>query len=88
MTVALPLTLAPRDHDRVMPLHDGRVTIPGVVLQPTILPTTKLFPLAVQEARFDVTELSLSSHILQVARGDAAYVAIPAFVSRAVRHHD
>jgi 4,5-dihydroxyphthalate decarboxylase len=70
-----------------MPVHDGRVAVPGVAIESHILPTTKLFPLAVQEARFDVTELSLSSHILQVARGEAPYVAIPAFVSRAFRHN-
>jgi 4,5-dihydroxyphthalate decarboxylase len=84
---ALPLTVATWDHDRVMPVHDGRVAIPGVAVESHILPTTKLFPIAVQEARFDVTELSLSSHILQVARGEARYVAIPAFVSRAFRHN-
>lgn len=83
----LALTLATWDHDRVMPVHDGRVAIPGVSIESHILPTTKLFPIAVQEARFDVTELSLSSHILQVARGEARYVAIPAFVSRAFRHN-
>ncbi|MDU8911924.1 PhnD/SsuA/transferrin family substrate-binding protein [Aestuariicoccus sp. MJ-SS9] len=80
------LTLATWDHDRVMPLHDGRVTVPGVTFESHILPTGKLFPLAVQEAKFDITELSVSSYVLQVSRGDSAYTAIPAFVSRAFRH--
>lgn len=87
VTARLHLTLATWDHDRVMAVHDGRVQVNGITFESHILPTTKLFPLAVQEARFDVTELSLSSHILQVARGDAAYVAIPVFVSRAFRHN-
>ena len=52
----------------------------------TSLPTGKLFPIAVQEARFDITELSVSSYVLQVSRGECAYTAIPAFVSRAFRH--
>src|SRR4029078_13582527 len=34
------------------------------------------------------TELSASSHILTTLRGDANYVAIPAFVSRVFRHGD
>jgi hypothetical protein len=63
------------------------VPVPGFTIDPHILPTTQLFPIAVKEARFDVTELSLSSHILQVARGDNAYLAIPAFISRAFRHN-
>lgn len=87
MTTSLRLSLATWDHDRVMALHDGRVGVPGVELDCHVLPTTKLFPIAVQEARFYITELSLSSHILQVARGDSAYVALPAFVSRAFRHN-
>jgi 4,5-dihydroxyphthalate decarboxylase len=70
-----------------MGVLDGTVPVPGWTLATHILPTTQLFPIAVQEARFDVTELSLSSHILQVSRGNAAYTAIPAFISRAFRHN-
>jgi 4,5-dihydroxyphthalate decarboxylase len=81
------ITVATWDHDRTMPVLSGEVPVPGFRIEPHVLPTTQLFPLAVQEARFDVTELSLSSHILQVARGDAAYVAVPAFISRAFRHN-
>lgn len=80
------LTLATWDHDRCLPLHDGRVSVPGVSFESHILPTGQLFPLAVQEAKFDITELSISSYILQVSRGDSAYTAIPAFVSRSFRH--
>lgn len=81
------ISIACWDHDRVLGVLDGTVTIPGWKTEAHVLPTTKLFPIAVQEARFDVTELSLSSHILQVSRGNAAYTAIPAFVSRAFRHN-
>ena len=82
----LELTLATWDHDRVMALHDGRVTVPGVTLQSCIHPTSELFPWAVQEARFDITEMSVSSYVLQLSRGGSEYTAIPAFVSRAFRH--
>ncbi|MCA3160482.1 MAG: 4,5-dihydroxyphthalate decarboxylase [Burkholderiales bacterium] len=81
------ISIACWDHDRVLGVLDGTVSVPGWDLETHILPTTQLFPIAVQEARFDVTELSLSSHILQVSRGNAAYTAIPAFVSRAFRHN-
>lgn len=82
----LELTVASWDHDRVMALHDGRVTVPGVTLKSVIEPTSKLFPLAVREAPYDITEMSISSYILQVSRGVGEYTAIPAFVSRAFRH--
>ena len=85
--MAVPITLACWDHDRAMPVVDGTVPVPGFALEPHVLPTSQLFPIAVQEARFDVTELSMSSHLLQVSRGDAAYTAIPVFLSRAFRHN-
>lgn len=83
----LKLTFASWDHDRAMPLHTGDVTIPDVELESHILPTSKLFPIAVQEARFDATELSVSSYVLQLSRGESAYTAVPAFFSRAFRHN-
>lgn len=82
----MELTLGTWDHDRVMALHDGRIEIPNVTLNCEIHPTSKLFPWAVQEARFDITEMSVSSYILQLSRGGSEYTAIPAFVSRAFRH--
>lgn len=84
--MTLRVSLATWDHDRVAALHDGRVAVPGLEIDRHVLPTSQLFPIAVQEARFDVTELSVSSHVLQVSRGTGAYTAIPAFVSRAFRH--
>ncbi len=85
-TSARTLTFASWDHDRVMALHEGRVTVPGLTLKSVIEPTSKLFPLAVGAAPYDITEMSISSYILQVSRGVGEYVAIPAFVSRAFRH--
>lgn len=82
----MELTLGTWDHDRVMALHDGRVKVPGVSLKCEVHSTAKLFPWAVQEARFDITEMSVSSYILQLSRGGSDYTAIPAFVSRAFRH--
>lgn len=80
------ISLATWDHDRLMPLHDGTVTIDGIQIESHVLPTSTLFPVAVQEARFDVTELSISSYLLQVSRGTAAYTAVPVYPSRAFRH--
>ena len=83
---ALTLSFATWDHDRVMAIHEGRVGIEGVAIDPVIAPTSKLFPIAVQEARYDITEMSVSSYVMQLARGASNYVALPAFVSRAFRH--
>ncbi|MFY0692545.1 MAG: ABC transporter substrate-binding protein [Paracoccaceae bacterium] len=82
----LDLTFATWDHDRVMPLHKGQVKVPDVRLDSTILPTSKLFPLAVSDAPYDVTEMSISSYVMQLSRGGSDYIALPAFISRAFRH--
>ncbi len=82
----IDLTLATWDHDRCLALHQGQVKVSGVELDCSIHPTSKLFPWAVQDARFDITEMSVSSYVLQLSRGGSDYTAIPAFVSRAFRH--
>ena len=80
------LTLACWDYDRTQAVLDGRAGVSGWRIDATIAPPGELFPLAVGEAPFDVTEMSLSSYLIQVARGEGEYVAVPAFVSRAFRH--
>ncbi|MAM61384.1 MAG: 4,5-dihydroxyphthalate decarboxylase [Maritimibacter sp.] len=45
-----------------------------------------MFFRAFRHQAFDISELSLSSYSISVARGDPHYVAIPVFLSRAFRH--
>lgn len=80
------ITLACGDYDRVRPLFDGRVTVDGARIIPVPMATEQTFPRAVTRAEFDVSELSMSSQIVQLSRGEAQYVAIPVPVSRAFRH--
>jgi 4,5-dihydroxyphthalate decarboxylase len=79
-------TLACWDYDRTRAVLDGRAGVAGWCIDTTIATPGELFPLVVGEAPFDVTEMSLSSYLMQVDRRESAYVAIPAFVSRAFRH--
>jgi 4,5-dihydroxyphthalate decarboxylase len=67
-------------------LIDGAVGIDAV--EPAIMTLTpeEMFFRAMRHEAFDVSELSLSSFTVRVARGDCPYVGIPAFVSRAFRH--
>jgi 4,5-dihydroxyphthalate decarboxylase len=82
----ITLTLACGAYDRVRPLLDGRVQVAGARLVPVPLASEESFPRAVTRAEFDVSELSLSSQLVQVSRGEAQYVAIPVPVARAFRH--
>ena len=80
------LTLACWDYDRTRALLEGRVGVAGWRIDSKAQPPEETFPRAVADAPFDVSELSLSSYLMQVSRGEGAYIAIPAFVSRAFHH--
>jgi 4,5-dihydroxyphthalate decarboxylase len=82
----LTLTVACGDYDRVRPIFDGRVTVEGARIVPVPLPSEQTFPRAVTRAEFDVSELSLSSQLIQVSRNEARYVALPVPIARAFRH--
>ncbi|MBL6076791.1 ABC transporter substrate-binding protein [Belnapia sp. T18] len=82
----LTLSLACHASDRTRPLLDGRVTIPGVDLVPLVGEPEDIFRRALRDKAFDITELSMGSHIVTTARGDSAYVGVPVFPSRAFRH--
>ena len=86
MPEKLRLTLACSSSDRTRPIIDGRVEVAGVSL--TVLPgePEDIFRRALRDRAFDVTELSMGSHIVTTARGDAPYVGIPVFPSRSFRH--
>jgi len=82
----LKLTLACVATDRSRPILDGRVAVPGVAFDASPGEPEAIFRTALREHAWDVTELSMSSHITVAARGDAHYVGIPVFLSRAFRH--
>jgi 4,5-dihydroxyphthalate decarboxylase len=82
----LTLTLACGAYDRVRPIFDGRVAVRGAKVVPVALSSEQAFPRAVTRAEFDVSEISASSQILQVSRGEGEYVALPIFVVRSFRH--
>jgi 4,5-dihydroxyphthalate decarboxylase len=82
----LQLSLACAGYDRTRALFDGRVSIDGVDIVPTILEPEEAFHRAFKYGEFDITEISMSSHTVMTARGEAQYVGIPAFLSRVFRH--
>ncbi len=82
----LPLSIAMGDYDRTRPIADGRVQIDGVDPIPMLQSPEEMFFRAFRHRAYDVSELSLSSYCVSVARGDAPYVAVPVFPSRAFRH--
>lgn len=82
----LRLSVAIGDYDRNRPLIDGTIQIDAVEPAIMTLNPEEMFFRAMRHEAFDVSELSLSSYALRIARGDCPYVGVPAFVSRAFRH--
>jgi 4,5-dihydroxyphthalate decarboxylase len=80
------LTLAFTVTDRTRPLLEGAVTVPGfnIVLRPG--DSQDIFKRGMA-AEFDITEMSMATHIVRTARGDSPYVGIPVFLSRTFRHN-
>ncbi|MGR3455500.1 ABC transporter substrate-binding protein [Pseudooceanicola sp.] len=82
----LKLSLAMGNYDRTRAIVDGRVKIDGVDPIPMLLSPEEMFFRAFRHQAFDVSELSLSSYSISVARGEPHYIAVPVFLSRAFRH--
>jgi 4,5-dihydroxyphthalate decarboxylase len=82
----LTLTLACGRYDRVRGLLDQTIGIDGVNVVPVVMESEDLFPRVVGRAEFDISEMSLSSYLIQVSRGAGAYTAIPVFPVRGFRH--
>jgi 4,5-dihydroxyphthalate decarboxylase len=82
----LKLSVAMGDYDRTRPILDGRVPIDGVDPTCMLLSPEEMFFRAFRHQAFDVSELSLSSYSISVARGEPHYIAVPVFLSRAFRH--
>lgn len=82
----LKLSIAMGNYDRTRAIVDGRVRIDGVDPIPMLLSPEEMFFRAFRHEAFDISELSLSSYSISVARGEPHYIAIPVFLSRAFRH--
>ncbi len=82
----LNISVAMGDYDRNRALYDGRVQIDGCDPTYMLLSPEEMFFRAMRSGDFDVSELSFSSYLVRLARGDSPYVAIPVFLSRAFRH--
>lgn len=84
--MSVPITIACGNYDRTAAIRDGRVKIEGCDATYLSLEPEEIFHRAFRFHEFDVSELSFSSFLRTVAGGTAAYVGIPAFVSRLFRH--
>ena len=81
----IQLTLACDTYDRTAALADGTVQPEGIDLNYIHLPVEETFWRMCQYHEFDISEMSLSSYMINLSRNDD-FRAIPVFPSRVFRH--
>ena len=81
----LKISVSVGNYDRTQAIFDGRAPIEGCEVTAVPLAPEEAFHRAFRYHEFDVTEISMSSHMMTTARGDNEYVAVPAFLSRVFR---
>jgi 4,5-dihydroxyphthalate decarboxylase len=82
----VPITIACGNYDRTRAVRDGRVKVEGCDVTYLPMYPEEIFHRAFKFQEFDVSEISFSSYIRTVSAGTAAYIGVPAFVSRIFRH--
>ncbi len=86
MTELLSLSFGLSPNPRTQPFIDGYVTVDGVAATVTEMHPSEMFWRQLKFAEFDVSEMSMSSLLMAVARGDDRFVGIPVFTTRAFYH--
>jgi len=83
-TLRLSLALTRQDFSRA--ILDGSVAPDGVEFIPTVLNPSEMYWRQLRFADFDVSEMSLSSLFIAIARGDRTWTALPVFTMRRFFH--
>jgi 4,5-dihydroxyphthalate decarboxylase len=84
-TAVLTLSFASAVNERTRPIMDGTIAPEGISLNPVVSDPAETFWRMLRFGEFDISEMSISSLLMAVARG-ADLVAIPAFPSRRFMH--
>jgi 4,5-dihydroxyphthalate decarboxylase len=82
----IELSIALSDNERTRPLIEGEVVPQGIKLVPTMIHPSEMFWRQLRFAEFDVSEMSMSSLIISISRGERSWVAIPVFTMRKFFH--
>jgi 4,5-dihydroxyphthalate decarboxylase len=82
----LSLSLGVTPNPRTAPVIDGAVKPDSIDFFPTVLHPSELFWRQLRFSEFDVSEMSVSSLMMAVAKGDTRFVGIPVFTTRKFFH--
>ena len=78
----LQLSIGMADNPRTHPIFEGRVKPDGIDLICTELHASELFWRQLRFGDFDVSEMSLSGLMMEVASGNSRWVGLPIFTTR------
>jgi 4,5-dihydroxyphthalate decarboxylase len=84
----ITLSMAISSNPRTWPVLDGTVKPDGINLVPTILHPSEMFWRQLRYAEFDLSEMSLSSLMIALSKGDDRWVGLPVFTTRRFFHAD
>ncbi len=84
--MTLNLSMAISSNPRTWPILDGTVKADAVNLTSTVLHPSEMFWRQLKYQEFDVSEMSWSSLIMAMAKGDEHWVGIPVFTTRRFFH--
>ncbi len=83
----LKLNFACGPYDRMEALHYNRIEVEGIDINyMEIQAPREIFDRMVGSRELDMTELSLSEHVVWSSTGNSPFVALPVFPSKAFRH--
>ena len=83
----LKLNFACGPYDRMEAMHYNRIEVEGIDINyMEIQAPREIFDRMVGSREFDMSELSLSEHVVWSSKGDSPFVALPVFPSKAFRH--
>lgn len=82
----LKLSLAVTNNNHTRPIADGSVKADGIDWAVTTVHASEMFWRQLSFQEFDISEMSMSSLLIDIARGNSHWVAIPVFTSRSFFH--
>jgi 4,5-dihydroxyphthalate decarboxylase len=82
----LKLSIGITNNPRTWPIIDGTVKPDGIDLIPTVLHPSELFWRQLHFAEFAVAEMSCSSFMIALGRGDTRFVGLPIYTTRRFFH--
>src|SRR5690242_1565878 len=82
----LTLSMALSDNERTRPLSQGRVKVQGVRTLITVVHPSEMFWRQLRFGDFDISEMSMSSLLISVARGETGWVGLPIYTMRRFFH--